>query len=325
MLTGDRGRRVLVTGANGFVGRALAPALAADGHWVNAVVRHLAVDLLVSPEPGMRSTAIGELDGGTDWRDLLLDCDAVIHLAAEAHHRTADRSLHSLRAVNLEATCELARQARSAGVRHFIFLSSIGVLGQSSKTPLDESAPIAPAEPYAQSKAEAEAALWAQADETMAVTVIRPPLIHGPGAPGNFGRLLDWADDGRALPLGSVTENRRSFVGRANLVDFIRHMLINPAARNQTFHVCDEQPTSTTELLRVLAHAAGREHALFPVPPRVLRFGARLLRRADIADRLLGSLLVDGSKARSLLEWHPPWTLHEGLRYAVAMHRQATT
>ncbi|MEX0450037.1 NAD-dependent epimerase/dehydratase family protein [Spiribacter sp. 221] len=315
--------RVVSTGANGFVGRALAPALAADGHWVAAAVRSLPRDPAVSPAPGMRSVAIGALDGEMDWRDALSERDAVIHLAAAAHQRTAGQSPQALRAINVEATEELARQARAAGVRHFIFLSSIGVLGQSSVVPLDESAPLAPAEPYARTKAEAEAALWALADDRMAVTVIRPPLVHGPGAPGNFGRLLDWADDGRALPLAAVTHNRRSFAGRANLVDFIRHVLINPAARNQTFHVCDEQTLSTAELLRTLAHAAGRRPGLFPVPPPILRAGARLLGRGDTIDRLLGSLTVDSGKARTLLGWHPPWTLQQGLRHAVAGHRAA--
>ena len=323
MLTGDRGRRVLVTGANGFVGQALAPALAADGHWVTAAMRSVPRDPMVSPAPGMRSIAIGALDGETDWREALRDCEVVIHLAAAAHQRTVGRSTQSLRAVNVDATLALARQARAAGVRHFIFLSSIGVLGQSSVAPLDESTPPAPTEPYAHTKAEAEAALWALADDRMAVTVIRPPLVHGPGAPGNFGRLLDWADHGWALPLAAVTDNRRSFVGQANLVDFIRNALIHPAAHNQTFHVCDEHTLSTAELLRTLADAAGRSPRLFPVPALLIRSGARLLGRGDTIDRLLGSLTVDSGKARMLLGWHPPWTLQQGLRYAVAAHREA--
>ena len=157
----------------------------------------------------------------------------------------------------------------------------------------------------------------------MAVTVVRPPLVHGPGAPGNFGRLLDWAYDGRSLPLAAITGNRRSFVGRANLVDFIRHVLTNPAARNQTFHVCDEQTVSTAELLRTLADAAGRSPRLFSVPPFILRAGARILGRRDTVERLLGSLTVDGRKARTLLGWQPPWTLEQGLRHAVAQHRDS--
>ena len=321
MLTEYRRQRVLVTGADGFVGRALVPALVADGHWVLEAVRRIRPDLLVGQKPDIRRVAVGNLGGRTDWREALADCTVVIHLAAAAHQRTAGRSVQSLRAINAEATRELARQAREAGVRHFIFMSSIGVLGQSSKAALAESASLAPAEPYARTKAEAEEALWALADNQMAVTVVRPPLVHGPGAPGNFGRLLDWAYAGRALPLAAVTNNHRSFVGRGNLVDFIGHVLVNPGARNQTFHVCDEQTISTAELLYTLADAAGRSSRLFSVPPRLLHAGARILRRGDTIERLLGSLTVDSGKARRLLGWQPPWTLEQGLQHAVAGHR----
>ncbi|AGM41719.1 NAD-dependent epimerase/dehydratase [Spiribacter salinus M19-40] len=300
--------RVLVTGASGFIGRALLPALAAEGHDVTAATWRLTPD-----NPG----------GEAAQREALAGCDRVIHLAAEAHQRVAGRSLESLRAVNVEATLALAHQARAAGVRHFIFMSSIGVLGQSSPAPLDESAPVAPTEPYARSKAEAEAALWSLADDDMAVSVVRPPLVHGPHAPGNFGRLLDWAHKGMPLPLAGITDNRRSLLGLHNLVDFLCHLLVNPHARNQTFHVCDDETVSTAGLLRVLARATGREPRLFYIPPVLLRWAARVLPGTGAVQRLLGSLTVDNQKAYRLLGWRPPWTLEQGLSFAVSSHQRA--
>lgn len=314
---------MLITGATGFVGRALVPALAADGYCVTAVARR-------TPDPGRFNTGseicwvgLGELNGDLDWREVVSGQEVTIHLAAEAHERAAGRSLESLRDVNVAATCELARQARSAGVRHFIYLSSIGVLGPFSVEPLNEAAPLAPAEPYAQSKAEAESMLWALADGVMPMTVIRSPLIYGPSAPGNFGRLLTWARSGMALPLGAVTENQRSLLSRQNLVDFIRHVLTTSCSHNQTFHVCDEGITSTANLLKTLAQASGRQPWLIDVPPSFLRRAAWLVRREKLIDQLLGSLVVDAQKARQTLGWQPRWTLQEGLRRAVMAHRSS--
>jgi nucleoside-diphosphate-sugar epimerase len=253
-----------------------------------------------------------------DWQSLLQGVDAVIHLAARAHQHTAGRSLDDLRAVNVEGTLNLARQACEAGVGQFIHLSSIGVLGQSSQAPLAETARPAPQEPYAQSKLEAETALWdLVANTPLSLTVIRPPLVHGPGAPGNFGRLLSWARNGSLLPLGGVTANQRSLVGRANLVDFIQRVLSAPQAAGQTFHVADDGTTSTAALLCTLANAAGHDPKLLRIPPSLLRAGAWLTGRKPLAERLLGSLTVDTDKARNLLDWRPPVSLEQGLRDAV--------
>lgn len=307
-VTAQCAQRILVTGASGFIGRALLPALSAQGHRVTTAPWRL----------GLESSS-----GREEQSNALAGCDQVIHLAAKAHYRAAGRSLQSLRAVNVDATTALAKQAREAGVKRLIFLSSIGVLGLSSHAPLDESAPLAPTEPYAQSKAEAEFALWALADQAMAVTVIRPPLVHGPGAPGNFGRLLDWAHEGRPLPLAALTHNRRSLLGLHNLIDFICHVVVSPRAPNETFHVADRESISTASLFSILARRAGREPRLFRVPSIVLRGAARLVGRAQTAERLLGSLTVDSGKAQRLLGWHPPWTLEQGLTYAVANHQDA--
>ena len=312
-----------MTGANGFVGRALTPALQAGGHTVTRVLRQHGTAETACSRPNAHTAIIDRLDAYTDWQDILGGHDVVIHLAARAHEHTAGQPLADLRPVNVDATIQLARQARAAGVQRFVYLSSIGVLGQSSRVPLAETDPPAPAEPYAHSKHEAEIALWKLvAGGDMALTVIRPPLVHGPMAPGNFGRLLAWAQTGRPLPLGAITANQRSLVGRYNLVDFIQCAVEHPEAANQTFHVADEHMISTAELLRILAHAAGRYPKLLPVPPGLLRTAARLVvGRGNVAERALGSLTVDTRKAHEWLDWRPPISLAQGLRDAVSDHR----
>ena len=317
-------KTILVTGARGFIGTALCAALAAQGHRVTGQTRRLPSGPETPAGSGIEWVAHGMPTAGeAEWRALLEDVDTVIHLAAHAHQRTAGQSLEDLRALNVHAAVNLARQADEAGVGRFIYLSSIGVLGQSSPAPLQETATPAPEEPYARSKSEAEAALWdLSPGMAMSLTVIRPPLVHGPDAPGNFGRLLAWARKGGPLPLGAVTGNQRSLVGRANLVDFIQRAMTAPQAANQTFHVADDETTSTAALLRMLANAAGHDPKLFRVPPVMLHAGARLLGRTQMAERLLGSLTVDTRKARDRLDWRPPLSLEQGLHDAVRGHAQ---
>ncbi|KAF0279289.1 NAD-dependent epimerase/dehydratase family protein [Spiribacter aquaticus] len=294
----DASTPILVTGASGFIGRALMPALATAGYPLTTRLPRPAAD--------------------TDWTDWLVPGGAVVHLAAKAHEQAAGTGLDGLRPANVAATVNLARQSQAAGIRHFIFLSSIGVLGSASRIPLTEADPPAPASPYAQSKHEAETALYQVATGSdMRVTIIRSPLVYGPGAPGNIGRLLHWACSGRPLPLAAATTNRRHLLGRDNLVDFIEHALMHRQAAEGVFHVADDRAVSTRELLTVLAAGAGRSPRLFNVPPRLLWASARLIRRRDLAERLLGSLTVDTARARERLGWVPPRPVEAGLREAV--------
>jgi nucleoside-diphosphate-sugar epimerase len=293
---------VLVTGARGFIGRALTPALNAAGWSLTTG----------GPRPAL----------DTDWTDCLPAGGSVIHLAAMAHEHAAGAELAALRPVNVAGTAALARQAAAAGVAHFVFLSSIGVVGSSSAAPLAETDPPAPATPYAQSKHEAEAELQALADTSdMVVTIIRAPLIYGPDAPGNLGRLLSWARTGRPLPLGAVTGNRRHLLGRANLVDCIAHLLRHREAADGIFHIADDRAVSTRELLTLLAAGAGRSPRLLSVPPGLLWAGARLLGRRGLAEQLLGSLTVDTARARERLGWVPPYPVEAGLREAARQSR----
>lgn len=289
---------ILITGASGFIGRALTPALTAAGWPLSSG----------GPRPAP----------DTDWTDWLAPGGAVIHLAAKAHEQAAGAGLDALRPVNVAATVNLARQAQAAGVRHFIFLSSIGVLGAASAGPLSEADSPMPASPYAQSKYEAEGALCALAGRSdMGLTILRPPLIYGADAPGNVRRLLCWARAGRPLPLGAVTGNRRHLLGRDNLVDCIAHVLRHSDAAEGIFHVSDDRAVSTRELLTMLAAGANRSPRLFSVPPGLLWAGARLLGRRGLAEQLLGSLTVNTARVRERLGWVPPHSVEAGLREAV--------
>lgn len=258
----------------------------------------------------------------TDWaRVLEQGVDVVVHCAARAHvmHDELANPLTEYRRVNVQGTENLARQAAAAGVRRFVFISSVKVNGEATQpgqpfTPAD--AP-APQDDYGLSKHEAEQALWQVARDTgMEVVIIRPPLVYGPGVKGNFARMVQWVRQGVPLPLGAV-HNRRSLVALDNLVDFITLCASperSPQAANQTFLVSDGDDVSTTELLRRVAHAYGVPVRLLPVPVGLMRGAARLLGKTAVADRLLGSLQVDASKARDLLGWTPPVTMHEQLR-----------
>lgn len=262
------------------------------------------------------SVLVGDLNAETDWSDALSAVQVVLHIAARAHvlkDEVAD-PLAEYRRVNVAGTLSLAYQAATAGVRRFIFISSIGVNGNTNSRPFKADDQPDPAEPYAQSKWEAEQGLWQVQQETgMEVVVIRPPLVYGRGAPGNFGRLVGWVNRGVPLPLGAI-HNKRSLVGIDNLVDLIIRCIEHPAAANQVFLVGDGEDLSTTALLRGVGSAMGKPARLIPVPTRLLQFGAILLGKEALAQRLLGSLRVDISKTCELLEWKPPYTVEEGLK-----------
>ncbi|MFL9924589.1 SDR family oxidoreductase [Herbaspirillum lusitanum] len=305
--------RVVVTGANGFVGRALCKLLRETGYFVVAVVRSDRDGVGIAAD---EVCACGNIDAGTDWTLILAGAEVVVHLAARAHvlrEQTSD-PLAEFRIVNTAASLQLARKAESAGVRRFIFISSIGVNGaQTADKGFTENDIPAPASAYAISKWEAEQGL-AQISSSggMDVVVVRPPLIYGPGAPGNFNIMMKWLDRGVPLPLAAV-DNRRSFVGLDNLTDLIKVCVTHSKAGGQTFLVADGEDISTSDLLRRLGMALGKPARLFSVPPRMLDLAATAMGKRDISVRLLSSLKVDSGKARAMLEWVPPLSLDAGL------------
>lgn len=307
--------RVLITGASGFVGRAVCLEASSRGLRVQPAARTLCDLLSIGT-----SVAVGAIDESTDWTNALEGCDTVVHLAARAHVMHVDRSdpMAEFRKVNVAGTLNLARQAALAGVKRFVFVSSIGVNGaETFGVPFSAQDIGAPHSLYAVSKCEAEVGLKASAEKTgMEFVIIRPPLVYGPNAPGNFGFLMHWLSRGLPLPLGSVTTNRRSLVGLDNLVDLILTCVDHPKAANQTFLVSDGEDLSTADLLRRIGKALNRPARLIPVPVSMLNIALSLLGKRAIAQRLLGSLQVDISKTCELLDWKPPVSVDEGLRRA---------
>jgi len=307
-------KRILLTGATGFVGQALLAELARRGHAIVATSRH--AQQLAGAE---RCIQITDLNGDIDWQQALLGIDVVIHAAARVHvlHDQAADPLAEFRRANVDGTLSLARQAAEAGVRRFVFISSIKVLGEQTRLgiPFRPDNVPRPVDPYGISKREAEDGLLTLAAETgMEAVVVRPPLIYGPGVKGNFANLIKLVERGLPLPLGAI-HNKRSLVGIGNLVDLIIRCLDHPAAGNQVFFASDDEDLSTTELMRGVAEAMGKPARLVPVPAGMLQIGATLLGKKAMAQRLLGSLQVDISKTRELLRWTPPYTVQEGLRY----------
>ena len=301
--------KVLVTGANGFVGRSLARTLQERGQGVVRAVRQAQPD----------SVVVASMDANTDWRHALQGCDAVVHLAARVH-QMRDHShdpMADFRRINTHGTLRLAQQAQASGARRFLFLSSVKVNGEEGIRPYQASDPPNPQDAYGMSKWEAEQGLRHLAAETgMETVVIRPPLVYGPEVKANFHTMMRWLHRGIPLPLASATDNRRSLVALDNLVDLLITCLDHPAAANQTFLVSDGEDLSTTDLLRRLGRATGHPARLFPVPTSLLWAGARLLGKGDMAQRLLGSLQVDIDHTRRTLGWTPPVSVDEGLRRA---------
>ena len=307
------GMTVLVSGATGFVGKALCAELLRRGHGVRAAVRAASLQA-----DNGETVSVGEINGETDWTEALSGIKVVIHLAARVHvmHDTATDALAEFRKVNVDGALNLARQSVEVGVQRFIFISSIKVNGEGTLpgqlyTAEDQPAPV---DPYGISKREAEDALRQLASETgMEVVIIRPPLIYGPGVKANFQSMMRCLDRGLPLPLGAI-KNRRSLLALDNLIDLIISCMTHPAAANQTFLAGDGEDLSTPELLRRMAAALGKKARLAPVPEPILMLGARLLGRQAIAQRLCGSLQVDIAKARDLLGWRPPVSIDEALR-----------
>lgn len=262
------------------------------------------------------------LEAGGDWSHLLTGVDAVIHTAAQVRviRDTSSDPLSAFRAVNVTGTLSLAQQAASAGVRRFVFISSVKVNGEETgrgNAFTFGDAPL-PQDAYGISKTEAEAGLKAISAETgMEFVIIRPPLVYGPGVKGNFAAMMRAVARGLPLPFGAVTDNRRSLVGLDNLADLIVTGIDHPAAANQTFLVSDGEDLSTADLLRRLGAAMGKPTRLFNIPPALLGATAALIGKRAVAQRLLGNLQVDISHTCSALGWKPPISVDEGLRRAV--------
>ena len=305
--------KLLVTGAHGFVGKSLCAELSRRGHAVWMASRTAGAE-------GTADSVLASVGAETNWSAALSAREVVIHLAARVHvmNDTSIDPLAEFRKVNVAGTLNLARQATAAGVKRFVFISSVKVNGEATQlgSPFTADNEPAPLDAYGVSKMEAEQGLHEIASQTgMEVVVIRPPLVYGPGVKANFFTMMRWLQRGVPLPLGAIY-NQRSLVALDNLIDLIVTCMTHPAAVNQTFLVSDGEDVSTAELLRRMGEAMNRPARLIPVPAYWLEQAASLIGKRDMAQRLCGSLQVDIQKTRQLLEWEPPLTLDQGLKKA---------
>jgi nucleoside-diphosphate-sugar epimerase len=320
--------RVLVTGANGFVGAATVRHLQQSCDFeVRCAVRSGA-PAVSSSLPTAETVVVGDINAGTDWRAALEGVDVVVHTAARVHmmRETEADPLAAFRRVNTEGSVNLARQAARAGVRRLVFISSVKVNGEATPPgqpfrPQDPA--LCPDDPYGISKFEAEQGLREVAAATgLEVVVIRPVLVYGPGVGANFERMMKWVARGVPLPLGAIRANRRSLVGLDNLADLITCCATHPAAAGQVFFAADGEDMSTAQLITRVGAALGKPARLLPVPPALLQVGARLAGRGAVAQRLCGSLQVDIELNRELLGWTPPFEMDGELRKTAEYYRR---
>ena len=307
--------KILVTGATGFVGRALCAHLQQQGYEVHAAIRAPADGLPVS-----RVVTLQALDQETDWADALRGVDVVVHLAARVHvmHDTAVDPALEFRKANVDATLHLARQAAKAGVKRMVFMSSVKANGESTLPghPFKESDAPNPQDAYGRSKWEAEQGLQQIATETgLDVVIIRSPLVYGPGVKANFASLMRLVARAWPLPLGGI-HNHRSLVGLGNLVDFVTTCVAHPQAANQTVLVSDGQGLTPTGWVRAMAHAARVPARLLPVPARLLLLAGNCLGQGAAMHRLCDNLQLDITKAKTRLGWVPSYSVSTGLEQA---------
>jgi nucleoside-diphosphate-sugar epimerase len=306
--------KILVTGATGFIGNKLCQALSAHGDTVFAVARRqVAIDTNI--------TVINKvLSKETDWHDCLKDIDVVIHLAGRAHvmNDVSENPYQAYADINIDATKHLAKQAVLSGVKRFIYLSSIKVNGERTKdVAFSETDSPQPKDDYGTTKCEAEKVLNNIARQTgMDVVIIRPPLVYGAGVKANFKSLIKLAQLNIPLPFGAI-DNKRSLVFIENLIDFILLCTHHPNAANQTFLISDDDDVSTTRLIQYIKEASGKRPLLIPVPQSWLRFVFQLIGKSFLSDRLLGNLQVDITKAKTLLNWKPPFALEQGINKTI--------
>ncbi|WP_349971474.1 NAD-dependent epimerase/dehydratase family protein [Pseudomonas caspiana] len=303
--------RCLITGASGFIGRALFDRLQAQGLAVRGTSRRPAI------VPG-DWVQVSDMGPDTDWSEALQGCDVVVHAAGRAHVLSEQGSdpLAEFRQVNVEGTLNLARQALKMGVRRFVFISSIGANGAETVPgqPFSEVCTPQPQQPYARSKLEAEQGLQELlAGSAMEWVIVRPPLVYAGDAPGNFARLLGLVSRKIPLPLGRVN-NARSMIALRNLTSFLDLCIQHPAAAGEVFVVADGDDLSTGQMVELLAQGMDHRAMLVPVPARTVRWGLSLLGQEGLGQQLFGSLQVDAGKARTLLGWRPEVSTRDALR-----------
>ncbi len=313
---------ILITGATGFVGRALIKSLIKKSkHSIKASVRSCKHNLPST----VKVFESGDIGFDVDWSSALQDVSTIVHVAGRAHilNEKHKDPLDEFRRVNVAGTVKLAKQASIHGVKRFIYISSIGVNGnQTKESSFTEKHRPDPVEPYAISKFEAEIELKNIARAGgMEYVIIRPGLIYGINAPGNFKKLLDLINGKFPIPLGAI-KNLRSLIYIDNLVDFIIHCIDHPRARNEVFLICDGEDISTPDLIKVLSIAMAKKTYLIPVPAFLLRIILKVLGKEKMYVQLCGSLQIDTAKAKDLLGWEPKLDVKSGLKYTAELYKK---
>ncbi|MGA9753512.1 MAG: SDR family oxidoreductase [Desulfobaccales bacterium] len=312
--------KILVTGANGFIGRQLCRSLSQQGFWVRAAIRQTAI----APADDLHYVAVGDIGPDTDWTEALRGVHLVVHLAGRAHimRDSASSPMAEYERINTLGTMRLAQMAAAAHVKRFIFLSSVKVNGEETHDqPFVETDRPAPQDFYAMSKWRAEEGLLhIHQQGRLPVVIIRPPLVYGPGVRANFLQLIRWVDSGLPLPLGKI-KNKRSLVGLRNLVDFIMICLHKPSAVGEIFLVSDQEDLSTSNLVQRIGGFLGRSTYLIPIPYPIMSIIAQITGKKDAFDKLCRSLQVNIEKASNVLHWKPPFSINEELEQTITWYK----
>ena len=312
--------RILVTGANGFVGRQLCRSLSQKGFLVKAAVRQTAI----APAEEMQYIPVGDIGPDTDWTEALHGVHLVVHLAGRAHIRrdSSANSMAEYERINTLGTIRLAQMAAAAHVKRFLFLSSVKVNGEETHDqPFAETDRPAPLDFYAVSKWKAEEALLhLHRQGKLSVVIIRPPLVYGPGVRANFLQLIRLVDFGLPLPLGKI-KNKRSLVGLRNLIEFIMVCLHDPSAAGEIFLVSDQEDLSTADLVQRIGGFLGRSTYLIPIPYQFMSIIAHIMGKKEAFYKLCHSLQVNVEKSRNVLHWNPPFSVNEELEQTIEWYK----
>ena len=311
-------KKICITGANGFIGKALCKSLKASNNHIRGFVR--AMDLNNNSSE-TEQISVGDISSKTNWKDHLNGFDCIIHCASSTHQMSGIKDLNVYNLVNIDGTKRLAEQAVEAGVKRLVFLSSVKVNGetthQNTKQKLSHKDTPNPKDYYAISKLEAEKSLWEISSRTgLEVVVVRLPLVYGYGVKGNLARLIKIVKLGIPLPL-SLVENQRSMIGIDNVVDLLIQCIDHPKAIGKTFLASDGEDLSTPELIKLIDSSMGRKANLFPFPISILKFLGSIFGRREEINRLVGSLRIDNSYTKEILNWSPLISVEEGIRRMV--------
>lgn len=298
---------ILITGTTGFVGQHLLDNFLKSGDFQIRCLNRKAVRIL-----GIESFAFDEIDDVNSAKEIFQGVDVVIHLAGLAHQKNAP--MDSYKAANTDLTLKLANLSIEYGVRRFLFLSSIGVNGASSKAPFNEYSPVAPVEYYSISKLDAENGLKKMmVNASTDWVIVRPPLIYGPKAPGNFGRLIRLINRGLPIPFGAI-DNKRSFIFIGNLVDLIIRSAQASGASRKVILASDNEVVSTSKLLRIMIREANSKSVLLSIPQRLLNFIFGFVNKSEEINKLSCDLEIDITSTKNALDWTPPYSLEDGIR-----------